>query len=787
MLLRKMLRDIFENKGAYLACLVIIAMGLMIFTSFASVVQSLNVSQHEFYENQNFADGFVQVAGIPPGAVAKLGDIEGIRDIQGRLVKDVTLWQPESPENIYLRLISVDPGEANPINGVLLSQGRPLQKSAREMWLDNQFFAAHNLSLNDQLEIIAAGRRQRLTVVGTGSSPEFVYALRSMADIYPDPETFGIGFVPWDTVQTIFPGTVSFNELVFTLKPGAEFETVREELERQLAPYGLISIIPREEQVSHQLLQMEIDGVESMSTAMPVMFLSIAAMILYITLKRLIEQQRGQIGILKADGYSNGEILRHYLSYALFIGLVGGIAGSLMGSLFAYPITGIYQDFFNLPAFTAVFSPFYFISGVILSVVFALLAGYQGAKKVLSLEPAEAMRPPAPIAGKRIFLEKFSILWRLLNTQGRMAVRNLTRNKGRSLFILFGIMICFAISSFTWSMNDIFQKMLYDQYEKVEVYDLKVTFSQPLKQESVLRELRSNEGVQRVEPMAEVPVTLKHQWHEQDVVIIGVLPDSKLYNILDSNYNRLEPPENGILLSERLAGLLNATVGTTLSLESPLKPDDRENTVVVAGIVPQYVGMNAYMEISSLQRAIKEPGLTTSAMVNMDRKAIPAFKEKYQAAGNIAAIEENGLRLSKMKELMDTYGSMIYLYALIGVIIGFAIIYSSSVITIAERERELASMMVLGMTPEEVLSVVTFEQWCIGIPALILGIPVAKGMMGSFGQLLNSDLLTMPTTLSSWAMFLAFAVTAASIWIAQRAAARKIRGFSLSEVLKSRE
>lgn len=129
-----------ENKGAYLACLVIIAMGVMIFTSFASIVQSLHVSQQAYYENQNFADGFVQVTAIPPGTIARLRDIDGIEDIQGRLVKDVILWQPENPENIYLRLISVDPNEPNPINGVLLSQGRPLQKSAREMWLDNQFF-----------------------------------------------------------------------------------------------------------------------------------------------------------------------------------------------------------------------------------------------------------------------------------------------------------------------------------------------------------------------------------------------------------------------------------------------------------------------------------------------------------------------------------------------------------------------------------------------------------------------------------------------------------------------
>lgn len=115
-------------------------------------------------------------------------------------------------------------------------------------------------------------------------------------------------------------------------------------------------------------------------------------------------------------------------------------------------------------------------------------------------------------------------------------------------------------------MNDLFQKMLFVQYEQVEVYDVKATFARPLKQDPVLRELNSAGGVQKVQPVAEVPVTLKHKWRQKDVTVIGILAHSTLYNILDQDENRVNLPRSGILLSERLAELLDARVGTSSAL-----------------------------------------------------------------------------------------------------------------------------------------------------------------------------------------------------------------------------
>jgi putative ABC transport system permease protein len=590
MLFRKMIRDIKENKGAYLACMVIITMGLLIFTAFSTMVETLQTSQQSFYETQNFADGFAQVQALPRDVIKKLGDIPGIKEIQGRLVKEVMVYAPESQENIYLRLVSVDPGIKNPINEPLLKIGSPLEDNVLSLWIDNKFFEANNHSLNDEIEIIASGRKHKLSIAGVASSPEFVYALRTAADMFPSPEAFGIAFLNLKSMEKLFPDETAYNDLVFTLEPGADFEKVKTDLEIKLKPYGLNSLIPRDEQISHLLLSEELKGLVSMSKAMPVMFLSIAAVILYITLKRLIEQQRGQIGILKAEGYTSKEILFHYMSYAVIIGLVGGILGVISGGFFSYPLTSIFQVFFNLPGLEGRFSPFLVISGIILSICFSLLAGFQGSRNALALEPAEAMRPPAPVKGKRVFLEKIDIIWKRLSVQQMMAVRNMSRNKGRSFFIFLGIMVCFAISSFTWSMNDMIQKMMYDQYEKVEVYDVKISLARPMAQKNVVRELAAFPGVSRVEPMAEVPATLKNKWREKDVVIFGLSDNSSLYNILDNEYNKVTPPKNGLLLSERLAELLDAKPGTRLAVETIMKDDKKDKVLQVVGIIPTVFG-----------------------------------------------------------------------------------------------------------------------------------------------------------------------------------------------------
>lgn len=788
MLTKKMLRDLRENKGAYIACISIIVIGLMIFTSFSMVMDNLILSQESFYLQQNFADGFADVQSMPYQEVKKLSKLSGIQDIQGRLIKDVRVLFPNGEENVYLRLISLDLKEEILINEPLLEEGEFLKIGEQSLWLDNKFFEANQLTLNTPIEFIAEGKKRSLKIAGTAKNPEFIYALRTTSDLYPTPETFGIAYVPLEVMKNLFQEGNHINNLVFNFETGTDYETVEEKLKIELKPYGLKNIYPRKDQISHMLLTQELQQLEATARTVPIIFLAVAAMILYIMLKRMVEQQRGQIGILKALGYTTQEILVHYLSYALTIGGIGGILGGLLGIALSFPYTSMYQLFFNMPGLNSEFSFGYFFFSVLLSLVFAAFAGYQGSKTVLSLQPAEAMRPPAPPIIKEIFIEKIAFFWNMLTVQGKMATRNMSRHWGRTIFIFLGIMFTYALLCLPWTMKDMIDKMIFNQYEKVQTYDLKIPLASPLAEKQVRAELNRFPGVKKVEAVTEVPVTLNHNWLKKDVPVLGVEKNSTLYNILDENDHKKEPPENGILLSQRLAQLLNAEVGTQLTVKSPLMKDSQtEKSIEVVGIIPQYLGLNAYMEIETLQSLISQGNFATSLLLDIDSEAIPILKQEYKNMASITGIDDNQKTLQQTKDLMASFSGMIYGLLFFGIITGFAIIYNSSIITLSERSRELASMMVLGMTPAEVLSVITFEQWFISIFAILAGIPMTKLFLVGMAESINNDLYTMPTVLSMYSILAAFMVTVLSIWIAQRMAARKIRALSIVDVLKTKE
>jgi putative ABC transport system permease protein len=201
-------------------------------------------------------------------------------------------------------------------------------------------------------------------------------------------------------------------------------------------------------------------------------------------------------------------------------------------------------------------------------------------------------------------------------------------------------------------MNDIIQKMIFDQYEKVETYDLKISFSAPLLEQRVLGELRSFPGVRQLEAMAEVPVTLQNKWLKKDVQLLGIAENSGLYHILDKNGREVAPPKDGLLLSERLAMLLDAEPGTMLNVESILHGSDswESKKLPVVGIIPQYLGLNAYMDLHALQDFLKEDGLTTSVMLSMDEGSIPRLQEEYRQSNLISNMDERGERIRKLNE-----------------------------------------------------------------------------------------------------------------------------------------
>lgn len=787
---KKLIREILANKGVYFSCIIVIVIGLLSYTSMSIVLENLERAQVKFYTDTHFADGFIKLTSYPENQVDSLADLPGVAKVEGRIVKDARILEDAEDRNRSLRLVSMPFPHQPQLNRVELISGNMPGETGAELLMDPKFMAANELSIGDSLALILDGKVIDFTIAGKAQSPEFIYAMRSAQDLYPDPETFGIAYVPASFYKTLVKEGGQVNDIVFSLEPGRDFDDVKVLLEEELSPYGLQSIFPRKNQTSHAILEGELNNLATMATSLPIVFLGVSSIILYTMLRRLMEQQRGSIGTMKAFGFTNGEIIRHYLYYPLIIGGVGGVLGGLCGVASAYPLTTLYGDFFALPDLESTFSLKYFLLGLLFSLGFSLLSGLKVSMDILRLDPTEAMRAPAPLSTRKTPFEKFPRLWQKFSSLTQMGLRNAFRVPTRSIFTVVGMAVVFSLMTVSWSLNNMMDKLTVFQFREVQTYDVKIALNSPTFSESLQYTLAHEPGVSHVEPLLEVPATLRNQWLKKDVALIGISPNSTLYHVLNQKGERIPLPSDGIILSERLAKLLNVKKGDFILVESPLArnyEEGEEKSLVVQEVVPQYIGINGFLEIGTLQELLEQGEIATSAILQISEGDIPALKKKYQDAVLVGTVESVKESLTMIEEMIETYGFTIYILALLAGVSGFALIYTSNIISLSERQRELASLRVLGLTPKEVMVVISSEQWLLTYCGIILGIPFSFAMMEGMAVSMSSDLFAIPKEIPLGAFAGAVAGTLFSVWVAQARAYRKVKSLPFVDILATKE
>ncbi|MBP2027377.1 putative ABC transport system permease protein [Acetoanaerobium pronyense] len=783
---KKLLRDLLDNKGANIAAMVVIAIGLMMYTSFSMVMDTLLVSKAEFYSASNFPDGFVSVISMPRSKIEDIRGIDGIDKAYGRLMEDIRIedqFGAPSNETKYLRMIST----GTSIGNYVLMEGNEPRDGELEGVFDPMFAQANGLKVGDSVPVIAYGRKLDIRISGIGRSAEYIYALRSQAEIYPDPVIFGTVFIPLSSLSSI-TGKNHFTDIIYTLDENTSFNKIRQQMERELRPYGFMGIIEREDQVSDLMLNTELNQLESTTVALPLVFLSVASMILYIMIKRMVEKQRGQIGILKAFGYSNLEVSIHFTLYAVAIGFLGGILGGLLGMALSNPLINLYRPFFNMPLYDTIFSIKYFFQSILLSCVFGVIAGYRGSKGAIKLSPAEAMREREPVTGSRSIFEKIPFILLVVTSRGKMALRNISRSPARSFFVLIGIAFTFALSVVPWTFMGQIDVMLFDRYDEVEKYDVRVYLSGMSSLELSEKELLRQEDVTLSEGILDISGFITNAHIREAVPITGLRRDNKLYTVLDDSKNRIYIEKGGIVLPRRVADRLNVKTGDKVTFESPyMRNKDEKEEIRVIDVIDQSVGINAYMEIEYLSDILGYPPAANSILLASREGVAESLKVVYEDSSVITGINDSNEMIEKMRQFLESYTGTMFYVALIAIIMGFAIVYNSYVIILSERKHELSSLMVLGMSEKEVLSIITFEQWFIAFFGMIFGIPLAQATITAIGEAASSDMFTMNIKIDLNSIIIAMIITVFSIVIAQIMASRKIKKLNIADALKSNE
>ena len=783
---RKVLRDLWHLRSQMAAVAVVMACGIAMFVTLRSMHGWLRDTQAQYYEQYRFADVFAAARRAPRSLEPQLAAIPGVASVRTRVVMDVTLDLPGLDEPGTGRLVSI-PEQPRPVlNDLYLRRGRwILPGHPDEVLVSEAFGRANGLEPGDSIPAVLNGRWQRLRIVGLALSPEYIYEIRGLGDVFPDNRHFGVIWMGERALGAAFQMEGAFNDLSIALAPGASEADVIDATDRLLAPYGGTGAFGRADHLSHMFVSSEIDETQITSILLPSIFLGVTAFLLNMVLARLVATQREQIAVLKAFGYRDAAIAFHYFQLALGPVLAGAAAGTGLGIWLAVALARVYARFYQFPL--ATYSQDWDVVGAAFLVAggAALLGAVGAVRRAVRLPPAEAMRPEAPAVYGAGIVERLGVQ-RLVPAAGRIVLRNIERRPLRALLSVTGIALATAIVMTGWFMFDAIDVMKQIQFEAVQRHDAMVVFDVPRSSDAAWA-LGRIDGVRKVEPFRAVPVRLRHGRLDKRAAILGLEPGSELQRLVDRDLAVRDVPRQGLLVSDVLAVKLGVVAGDTVTVEV-LEGKRPVRRVLVAAVSNDVLGSSATMSLPALHELLGEGGTLSGAYLAVDaRLAAQVYRELKQTPAVSGVVVRASVMRAFEKTIAESFSISITMMVAFACIIAAGIVYNGARVALSERGRELASLRVLGFSRGEVSRLLLGEQALLTLAGMPVGLLLGYGLAWLVAFRFESDLFRIPLVIRQTTIAYSLAIVVGAAVLSALAVRRRIHRLDLVAVLKTRE
>lgn len=789
-LARKLRRDLVALRGMLAAVVSIVAFGIAALVSLQATMDNLSAARDAYYSQCRLADFWIDLKKVPRSDIAGLADTEGVADLRARVANPVLVDLAGVRAPISGLMIGMPDQRARVINDVVLVDGAWFDgERDDEVVVSAGFAKARDIAPGDAIHLIIDGQRKQLRVVGIGISAEFVYLVPPGA-IAPTPADFGVFYVPRHFAEDALDMTGAANSLVGLLTPAgrADPQAVLDRLRAKLAPYGVFATTPLAQQASNLNLTAELSGLATMAAIMPLIFLTVAALVLNVLMMRLAEQQRVIVGTLKALGYDNRELFSHFLQIGAIAGLAGGVLGCLLGIALGAALTEYYKGFFTFPALPDRLDPGLLLLSLAVALVFSMLGTLRGVRHVTQLSPAEAMRPSAPPAGGSILLERIPWLWRPLGFRWQTALRNLFRNRTRSLVGIIAGAFGTAILVSTFGLTDSLKYLVSFQFDKVLLADYTLDFRTPM-DAGALIEAGRLPGVTRAEPLFYVAANFAHQNHAHEGGVTGVLPGATMTVPRNADGSIAPVPWHGLLMAKRLAAQLHLAVGDQVWL-TPSKGLQQPHRVAVVGLVDSLFGLGVYADYHWLNGLVGESAAVTSVQLRTaqtPQKHAAFLAELKRLPTLLAAHDLSQERASMWQTFVVKMGGVSYVLILFGAVIFFGAILNAALIGLIERRRELATYRVIGYQPLEVGAMLLRETVLVNAVGILLGLPLGWWMLVGMNSQYTNDLYMVPSVITpgGWAWSIGLAM--GFVLIAQLILQRQLNRMDWNQALSMKE
>ena len=708
MLLKKLFRTLLYYKAQFISMVIMIALGVGVFLGFNIEWYSLDVSTKKIFEETGFADFRIYSdSGFTEEDLEKVLRIEGVEDATRYLSMNTAVKDSEDT-------VAVTVSTNMKVSGILLTEGEPYTDTDPEgIWLSDSYAAENGIKVGDSMTLTYKTIALTGTVKGLVKSSEYLICVPDETQMMPDFTTYGFAYISPVMLDNAIPAMVraflgsslyhqinvksSLDKAAFVPKADEALGTTR-------------LILDKSETISWAEAQGEIEEGITMGSILPVLFLAIAILTMVTTMHRITASEKTQIGILKALGFRDRRILRHYSAYALMIGLMGSILGIGIGyglGRFILSPDGAMATYIDLPAWP-LYAPAFTWIVIVLINVFLTAIGYLSVRKMLAGTAADALRPYVPKRIKHLRIEETQ-RFKALSFSTKWNLRDCLRHKSRSFMTLFGIVGCMVLLVGGLGMKDTMDAFLDVFYGQAINYRYRVYLD---------TETVTNEEAQALAD------ELEGDWCAQRAVQIGEKGYGlEIYSVTrdkvrftDTDMKIVSLSDEGAYICSRIARDFGLRAGDSMTF-SPYDSDETY-TVQVAGVLDSMTE-SILMTADYADRA----GITyTIGTVFTDREDVPSGRHVLNVQSKKSIMDS----FDTFMELMD---KMVWLLVIAAVVLGIVVLYNLGIMSYTERYREMATLKVVGFKDSRIGRLLIGQNMWLTVIGILIGIPAGVGVL----------------------------------------------------------
>ena len=759
MLFKKMLRDMKENKMQFIAIFLMSFITLLAFAGIGSEVQGLQDNLHNYYEETNMADAYALGNNFNDSVVKDFKNMDSTTGVESQfVVKSVADLKGEPTVTLHFL------GKNNISRYYPVEGGKINFSDADGIWLDARFAEVKNLKIGDNISVTFNGITMNKTIRGLGYSPDYVYE-EPESGLIADFKYQGFGYLS----EKAYPGdNMPHNKLLMT--KNANVQEYYNQTHKMLEDKGYDHIIkgasfmPREDSTSDNQIQDEIKQHVVLAVMVPIIFVVVALLILLTTMTRIVNRQRTQIGTLKAIGFENRPLIIHYLSYGFILTLVGSVLGIIVGhNTIPYIFVDTMKSYYTLPCWDPGFN-ISFIIVALLIVVGSLICSYIAVASIMKESPSVTLKAKPPKVSKMGFLENTRI-WNKLGFNFRWNIRDINRNKLRTVITLFGVIGCTVLLVSAFGMLDGVNDLKDWKYDDINHYETQLVLQDNVSQsqiDSIIKEVNGS-------PVMSKSIQIKANGIKKTQVL-SVYDKSPLITPTDKERHEITLPKNGVSISEKTADMFDLKVGDKIEWHLYGNETWMNSTI------------DAIYGDPSVQGITISPHFAEKHNISFKATEIVTKEKVTKKLDGVGSVNDHKDLTNSWDKLTQTAHLLIAILVIFAVLLAVVVLYSLGLLGFTEVERDMATLKVLGFQLSDLRKLFVTQYLGISLLGFIIGIPVGYYVLESIRS--NTDKLYYPTDYSLETIAIVFVITIIVSLFVNLLLANKLKNIDMVEALK---